>query len=130
MTITDLQEHLHIVARPCLKSFFLRTKLLKAVVQFIFDRFDNPFDLSFRHDKVFGWINGHLLHLLQRVTRCGIDYGNPVDFIPKQFYAISSLFVGGEYLYNVPAYPQCATNEIDIVPLILDANELSQKFVP
>src|SRR3972149_5456037 len=91
---------------------------------------DRDMRLIHNQEKVFGWINGHLLHLLQRVTRCGIDYGNPVDFISKQFYAISSLFVGGEYLYNVPAHPQCATNEIDIVPLILDANELSQKFVP
>src|SRR3989337_2847848 len=116
MTIANLQEHLHIVARPCLESlrlqeFFLRTKLLKAVVQFIFDGFDNPIDLSLRHDKVFSRINGYLFHFLQRVTSCGIDYGNPVDFVSKQFYAISSLFVGGKYLYNVPVHPQSATNE-------------------
>ena len=61
----------------------------------------------------------------------GVDFGNPVNLIPKKLYSDCSIpRVDREHLHHIPAHPKFVAYKIDIVALILDFHQFLYQFVP
>ena len=136
LAITDLTHHFQIVCRALRNPlrFERLSVFLEETNPFLQILLDNLqiFLHMFRICSIMrGRIDTGMFQCRQHVTRCGIDFRDPIDFIAKEFDAKSMIvFTRWNNLQNIPFDPECTAGKIYIISFILDINEVSDQFVP
>ena len=67
--------------------------------------------------------------LAQDLTRKRVGLGHVLDLVPEEGDAVDRILVSGMHLEHVPAYPEGAAVELEVVPGVLDLDEVPQDVV-
>jgi len=78
---------------------------------------------------VLGWEDLHHLTRRQDFPSQRVKLDDPVHFVPEQFDADSELLVGRKDLDDISASTERAADERDIVPVVLEIDEMTQDLV-
>ena len=133
-TVADLQQHLHVEARPRrqplrLQQLALVAEDLQPLLQLLADALDGLLDALLGRDEVLGRVDVQLLERPQRLAGERVDDRQRVDLVAEQLDAEAELLVGRPDLDHVAAHAELAALERDVVALVLDVDEAQQQFV-
>ena len=129
-----LEQHLDVEIGARLESLRLEqlprpAQLGQPLGELRADGDDGPLDLGPLGHEVLGRIDGALLELGDRVAGERVDLADPLDLVAPELDADGLLVVGGEDLDRVAAHAERALLEGDVVPAVLDADQLAEDVV-
>ena len=114
--VADLQEHLHVVARPGrqplgFEQLALLLELLEPLFQLLADVLDGPLDPLLGQDEVLGRVDVHLLVRFEHAAGERVDDRQPLDLVAEQLDAVADLLVRRPELDDVAAHAELAALE-------------------
>ena len=126
--ITHLPHHLDVVGCPLLEAFcFQQLSLVGKLLDLFFHIL-----LDFRQGYVHNVLVGHevggredrnFLPVALHFAGQGVDFPDPVNFIPKELNPECGFTVGSRKdFHHVTVYPEPAPLEVNVVPVVLDGH--------
>src|SRR5215210_9175167 len=67
--------------------------------------------------------------LAKDLTRQGVGLGHVLDLVSEEGDAVDRILVSGMYLEDVPTHPEVAAVELEVVPGVLDPDQVPQNVV-
>ena len=64
--------------------------------------------------------------LAQDLTRKGVGLGHVLDLVPEEGDAVDRILISGMHLQYVAAHPEVAAAQLEVVPGVLDPDEVPQ----
>src|SRR5215218_9541576 len=132
--VAELAHHLQIVLGALLEA--VRFQDLALAFQFAQPPFELRLDVLdggrepvFARDEVGRGVDGQDLVLAQDLTRQGVGFGHVLDLVPEEGDAVDRILVSGMHLKDVATYPEVAPVELEVVPGVLDLDEVPQNVV-
>ncbi len=136
LAVPHLPEHFQVEPGALFQAlgfepFFLSLEDLQAVLQLRLDVPDRPLHVLFRGHIVAPGIDVDPIQVPDPVPPERIREGKALDDVPEEFHPDHPLvLVGGEDLHQVPPDPEGSPVKVDVVPVVLDAHEIPEEFVP
>ncbi len=134
VTAANLCDHFQIMSGAHLQplrfqQLALTVKPGQLLFQLRLNRLQRPLLLFITGNIMAGRIDLDFVHFLQDLAGHRIGFDDPVDFVSKQLDSDDILAVNRDDLNDIPTYPESAAAEPEIIPGILDANQLAQNLV-
>jgi hypothetical protein len=134
-TESQLFELFEVVLRPHFdplrfQQFSLLFEPGDALAQFSPDRKQRPLELLLRRHELLARKDRHRFQALQSRPGQGIEARDPIDRFPKKLDAHRFLRVGGMQFHRVPAHPELAALERDVVPVVLHVDQSAEQDLP
>ena len=132
--VAHLLQHLDVEpragAQPLgLQQLALVLELLQPLVQLLADLVDRRCDPLLGQHEVLGRIDEHPLLAFDHFAARGIDDRKLLDLVAPELDAEGELLVGRPDLDAVAAHAELARLKLDVVPLVLDVDQLGQHLV-
>ena len=134
--VAQLRHHLHVVLRPLADALGLHQlvvvgKGLDLLLHLLPNFGDGLVHLVLGGDVVAGGIDGNMVQHSVHGAGQGVELGDAVDLIPKEFHPDGLvLIVGGVYLHGIAPDPEHVPFEGDIVALVAVFHQAAQQLVP
>jgi len=134
VAVTDLLQHLHIIARAHLKplrlkQFVLRLEIRKLLLQLFFDGLYGVLQSRRRGNEVLRRIQDNPIHTIQNATRHWVDERKRFDLVSEPFDAHGFLTIGGKNLKRIAPDPERSAAEGYVVAHVLDMYQTTHDFV-
>ena len=130
--IAHLLYHLHVVFHPLFQAFrfkvlAFRFEIGKLLYQVLLDLGHGLCAFLLGGDKVLGRVEVYLVQTLEDGAGYGVDEGDSVNLVPKEFYSYRVVRSAQENVHRVPAYPEAAALEIRLRAIVEGIYKLVQE---
>src|SRR5215203_1971857 len=132
--VAELAHHLQVVLGALLEAvsfqdLALAFQFAQPFLELRLYVLDGGREPVFARDEVGRGVDGQDLVLAQDLTRQGVGFGHVLDLVPEEGDAVDRILVSGMHLKDVATYPEVAPVELEVVPGVLDLDEVPQNVV-
>jgi hypothetical protein len=132
--VAEFAHHLQVVLGAlletvCFEDLALAFQFAQPFLELSLDVLDGGREPVFARDEVGRGVDGQDLVLAQDLTRKGVGFGHVLDLVTEEGDSVDRILVGGMHLEHVATYPEVAPVELEVVPGVLDPDEVPQNVV-